>query len=46
MVNKVLIITQQVTLDQFGISAPIKNLQEEFKFTVENIGSDIKKFLG
>jgi len=38
-------ITKSFSIDQFGISAPIKNLQEEFKFTVENIGSDIRKFL-
>ena len=39
-------ITKCFSIDQFGISAPIIDLKEEFKFTVENIGSEIKKFLG
>ena len=38
-------ITKSFSIDQFGISAPIANLQEEFKFTIENIGNEIKKFL-
>ena len=38
-------ITKVFSIDQFGISAPIKDLQEEFNFTVENIANDIKKFL-
>jgi len=39
-------ITKSFSIDQFGISAPIIDLKEEFKFTIENIGSEIKKFLG
>ena len=38
-------ITKAFSIDQFGISAPIKNLQENFNFTVEHIGDEIKKFL-
>ena len=38
-------ITKSFSIDQFGISAPIIDLKEKFKFTVENIGSEIKKFL-
>jgi transketolase len=38
-------ITKSFSIDQFGISAPIIDLKEEFKFTIENIGSEIKKFL-
>ena len=38
-------ITRSFSIDEFGTSAPIKSLQEEFKFTVENISSEIKKFL-
>ena len=38
-------ITRSFSIDEFGTSAPIKNLQEEYKFTVENISSEIKKFL-
>ena len=39
-------ITKSFSIDQFGISAPIIDLKKEFKFTIENIGSEIKKFLG
>lgn len=39
-------ITKCFSIDQFGISAPIIDLKKEFKFTIENIGSEIKKFLG
>jgi transketolase len=38
-------ITKVFSIDQFGISAPIKNLQEKFNFTAEYIGDEIKKFL-
>jgi transketolase len=38
-------VTKAFSIDQFGISAPIKNLQENFNFTVEHIGDEIKKFL-
>ena len=38
-------ITKAFSIDQFGISAPIKNLQEKFNFTAEYIGDEIKKFL-
>ena len=38
-------ITKCFSIDEFGTSAPIKSLQEEFKFTVENISSEIKKYL-
>ncbi|MDA9655657.1 transketolase [Candidatus Actinomarina] len=38
-------ITRSFSIDEFGTSAPIKSLQEEYKFTVENISSEIKKFL-
>ena len=38
-------ITKSFSINEFGTSAPIKSLQEEFKFTVENISSEIKKFL-
>ena len=38
-------ITKAFSLDQFGLSAPIKNLQEKFNFTAEYIGDEIKKFL-
>ena len=38
-------ITKAFSIDQFGISAPIKNLQENFNFTAEHIGDEIKKFL-
>ena len=39
-------ITKSFSIDQFGISAPFIDLKKEFKFTIENIGSEIKKFLG
>ncbi len=39
-------VTKSFSIDQFGISAPIIDLKKEFKFTIENIGSEIKKFLG
>jgi len=38
-------ITKAFSIDQFGVSAPIKNLQEKFNFTAEYIGDEIKKFL-
>ncbi|MBT7013855.1 MAG: transketolase [Actinobacteria bacterium] len=38
-------VTKAFSIDQFGVSAPIKNLQENFNFTVEHIGDEIKKFL-
>ena len=38
-------ITKAFSIDQFGLSAPIKNLQEKFNFTAEYIGDEIKKFL-
>ncbi len=38
-------VTKSFAIDQFGVSAPIGDLREEFKFTVENIGNEIKKFL-
>ena len=38
-------ITKAFSIDQFGISAPIKNLEEKFNFTAEYIGDEIKKFL-
>ena len=38
-------ITRSFSIDEFGTSAPIKSLQEEYKFTVENISSEINKFL-
>ena len=38
-------ITRSFSIEEFGTSAPIKSLQEEFKFTVDNISSEIKKFL-
>jgi transketolase len=39
-------ITKSFSIDQFGISAPMDNLREQFKFTTEQIGEEIKKFLG
>ena len=38
-------ITKAFSIDQFGLSAPIKNLQEKFNFTAEYIGDEIKKYL-
>ena len=38
-------ITRSFSIEEFGTSAPIRSLQEEFKFTVDNISSEIKKFL-
>ena len=38
-------ITKVFSIDQFGISAPIKNLQEKFNFTAQYIADEIKKFL-
>jgi transketolase len=38
-------ITKSFSIDEFGISAPIKDLKEEYKFTAKNIGDEIKKYL-
>ena len=38
-------ITKSFSIDKFGISAPIKDLKEEYKFTAKNIGDEIKKYL-
>ena len=38
-------ITKSFSIDEFGISAPIKELKEEYKFTAKNIGDEIKKYL-
>ena len=38
-------ITKSFSINEFGISAPIKDLKEEYKFTAKNIGDEIKKYL-
>ena len=38
-------ITKSFSIDEFGISAPVKDLKEKYKFTAQNIGDEIKKFL-
>ena len=38
-------VTKSFSIDEFGISAPIKDLKEEYKFTAKNIGDEIKKYL-
>ncbi len=38
-------VTKSFSIDEFGISAPVKDLKEKYKFTAQNIGDEIKKFL-
>ena len=38
-------VTKSFSIDEFGISAPVKDLKEKYKFTSQNIGDEIKKFL-